>query len=413
MISSTPHCASPSYRIEVSGSLSPFEQLWPVTGALGDARCYPFQCADVLRVWCETIGRARNVEPFFVAAFGAANEPVFLLPLGIYNSNGTRVVRFLDGGVSDYNAPVVFSAAANLTRRDMQALWDSLREQLAPVDLILLEKMPEYVHDIRNPLADFATHSHGEDCHAVTLNGSWDEFASRHMPSLRDSQRRRRKLDKLGTVRFAIARTENERQRFFAAMVCMKRKRFADTSAHDIFADPGYLEYYTEMTRALGPGGTVQLSALLLNDRILAADWGFVSGNRFYDLMPGYQSGEWRSYSPGRLLTEWMTEQCLEQGMEAFDYGIGDEPYKFRYCNSRISLQNAYVPETVKGAIYGKMLLLQSAAKSLLRETKVGGMLKAARRRIREIKPSQPPTGGYAPAMAALICSATLVADAV
>jgi hypothetical protein len=53
-ISSTPHFASPSYRIEVSSSLSPFEQWWPVTSELGDARCYPFQCADVIRVWCDT-----------------------------------------------------------------------------------------------------------------------------------------------------------------------------------------------------------------------------------------------------------------------------------------------------------------------------------------------------------------------
>jgi CelD/BcsL family acetyltransferase involved in cellulose biosynthesis len=132
------HGESAIVRIEVSQSLDRFRQWWPTTGALGEARCYPFQCADVLRVWCDTIGRARDVEPVFVAAFDAYDEPLLLLPLGIYSSNGTRVLRFLDGGVSDYNAPVVFPATENIAARDIHAFWDSLQRRLDSVDLIVL-----------------------------------------------------------------------------------------------------------------------------------------------------------------------------------------------------------------------------------------------------------------------------------
>jgi hypothetical protein len=55
----------------------------------------------------------------------------------------------------------------------------------------------------------------------------------------------------------------------------------------------------------------------------------------------------------------------------------------------------------------------QAATKSMLRDTKIGGMLKAARNRIRELRPARPVTGGgYSPAVTALICSVTLAVDA-
>jgi CelD/BcsL family acetyltransferase involved in cellulose biosynthesis len=273
--------------------------------------------------------------------------------------------------------------------------------------------MPDWVHGMRNPLTTLATSARDENCHAVSLAGTWEEFSRRHLPNLRDSNRRRRKLDKLGTVRFAIAETDAERRKFFDAMVQMKRQRFADTGAQDIFNDPGYFDYYAEITRVLGPAGTIQLSALMLDGRILAADWGFVSGNRFYDLLPSYRAGEWRSYSPGRLLTEWLTEHCLERGLDSFDYGIGDEPYKLDYCDNRIPLNDAHLPVTAKGAVYGGLMRAQAATKSLLRDTKIGGMLKAARNRIRELKPARPAAGrDYTPAVTALICSVTLAVDA-
>jgi CelD/BcsL family acetyltransferase involved in cellulose biosynthesis len=101
------------FRIEVASSLEDFSAQWPTTADRGDARCYPFQCADILQVWCDTIGRANHVEPVFARIVSPEGDPLFLLPLGIEKSSGTRVLRFLDGGVSDYNAPVVYPRAAS------------------------------------------------------------------------------------------------------------------------------------------------------------------------------------------------------------------------------------------------------------------------------------------------------------
>jgi CelD/BcsL family acetyltransferase involved in cellulose biosynthesis len=134
----------------------------------------------------------------------------------------------------------------------------------------------------------------------------------------------------------------------------MKRQRFADTAAIDIFAETGFRQFYAEATRQLGGAGTVQLSALFADDKIIAADWGIASRGRYYDLVPSYDSGEWRAYAPGRLLTEWLLRHHLERGDRIFDYGIGDEAYKFDYCNLHTGYWTRTYRQRLKGAAYNR-----------------------------------------------------------
>jgi CelD/BcsL family acetyltransferase involved in cellulose biosynthesis len=192
----------------------------------------------------------------------------------------------------------------------------------------------------------------------------------------------------------------------------MKRRRFANTAANDIFSDSGYWRFHAEATRRLGAAGTVQLSALIADNQIIAANWGIVAGERYYDLVPSYETGEWKTYAPGRLLTEWLLRQHAERGDRIFDYGIGDERYKFDYCNLRTPLTDAYIPVTIKGSAYNRLLQLRLAAKSRLRDTKLGGVLKAARSLLTAGRSSPMPPSETLPAWIALLGSVTLVVDA-
>lgn len=355
---------------------------WPRTDAPGNASCYAFQCADILEAWCETIGTARRIEPLFVTFFGT-DGPALLLPLGLQQCNGVRVLRFLDAGLSDYNAPVVFPAAAGWSSEEVKSAWSALRPRLPPFDVAILEKMPELVEERRNPLIALTNKSHPLSCHYATLNGPWDEFARTHMRNPADSRRRRRKLEKRGAARFEIARTEERRERFLKVMMDYKRQKFFETKGYDAFTDPGYGEYYLTVTRRLGGGKALHISALLLDDQVLAAHWGYVFAGRFYQLMPAHATGEWREFAPGRLLNEWLMEWAFNEGLRYFDFGFGDEPYKFDHCDVHVPLRDAVIPLTAKGRIYAAMLGMTSAAKHALAETRVGDVLRAARARLR------------------------------
>ena len=48
--------------------------------------------------------------------------------------------------------------------------------------------------------------------------------------------------------------------------------------------------------------------------------------------MPSYDPA-WGKASPGRLLLEHLIECSFREGLRAFDFTIGDEPYKASFCN--------------------------------------------------------------------------------
>jgi CelD/BcsL family acetyltransferase involved in cellulose biosynthesis len=214
-------------RVEVATSVDRLPAHWPRSTDPGAAQVHPFQCADVLAVWCDTIGRARGIEPLFVSVLAPSGRPLMLLPLGIRTQYGTKVLRFLDGGVSDYNAPALY-AGANFSG-NADALWAEIARHLPRFDIAILEKMPAAVGGLSNPLFALTTDEHHESCHAVSLYGPWETFARDKISNAADSRRRRRKLDKLGTVRIAIAESANEREHFLDAMMRMKRHKFIET----------------------------------------------------------------------------------------------------------------------------------------------------------------------------------------
>jgi CelD/BcsL family acetyltransferase involved in cellulose biosynthesis len=375
-------------RVSVSSSLRGFDAWWPRCGTRGEARCFAFQYADVLEVWCDTIGDANRIEPAFVTVFGESGRPALLLALGIETRNGARVLRFLDGGVSDYNAPIIFPEAARWAPEAAAVVWELLRRELPPFDLAVLEKMSDSVGGLSNPLYTLATVAHPESGHAVKLEGPWATFAREHIKNPSDSRRRRRKLEKLGNVQIVIAENAEQRAAFLEAMMRMKREKFLKTKGYDVFTEPGLGEFYRKATTRLGDAGPVQVSALLLDDKILAAHWGYVTADRFYHLMPAYTSGDLRAYAPGRLLNEWLLQWALESDLKFFDFGIGDEPYKFDYCDVDVPLRDAVLPVSAKGRRFAAMLGVKRSVKLSLRATPLAPSLVAMRNFWRRLRAS-------------------------
>ena len=397
-----------SFKIEVTSNLDDLADCWPTSAEPGKAHCYPFQYGDLLRIWCETIGRARGIEPVFAAVSLADGTPALLLPFCIERTGAVAILRFPDCGVSDYNAPVVFPAASALP--DIETVWSRLVKSLPPFDLAVLDKMPGTIHGIGNPFATLATESHPESGHGVTLRGPWEEFAKNRLPRWRDSRRCLRNLEKLGTVCFQIARDRRERAEFLDALFQQKRRRFEETMAIDLFDRPGVTDFYRRTTHS--SGGKAIVSALTLDGRVLAANWGLLSGDHYFDLMTSNEGGEFRTYAPGRLLNEWLLQWCIEQGIRISDFGIGDEAYKFRYCDVHTPLHDAYIPVTLRGTLYARAMRVHMAAKQALRDTVIGTAIKAARSRIQKFTAIRPAkTSPHLPAWIALIGSVSLAID--
>lgn len=288
---------------------------------------------------------------------------------------------------SDYNGPVLFRSAFVWDAEAVARLWRDLRQNLPAFDLAILEKMPAEIGGAPNPLMLLDPVANPVSGHAARLSGTWDDFAKTRLPRRQDSRRKLRKLEKLGSVAFSMARTPDEVEAYLEAMIRQKARRFAETWS-DGFAAPGKLAYFRAAAHRLGLSGPVRLFAMTVGDTIVATHWGMVALGRFYHMMPGYEGGPWRAFSAGKFLNEHLIEWSFGQGLETFDFGIGDEVYKSEYCDVLMPLHRVVRPVTIRGRAFVGL----SAVRDLLRRTALWQRVRWVKwRLVRRSPPAEEP----------------------
>jgi len=352
-------------QIRLARHIRDLAEFWPRWNTLGEARCYPWQCADILELYCDTFVPARKNEPLFVAILGRHDEPLMLISLVIQPYHDytrfirtVRILKFPDWGFSDYNAPVVFPPVANWDVKTARIIWRGLRKLLPSFDIALFEKMPDRVGDLPNPLSLLRTASDRYTGHAADLSGEWEDFASkipsrhswrtRHAVGHHVHGRRRRRggrFRELGPRTFELAKTPEQYDVFIEALIRQKRDRYPMclTLAEEV-------AYVKMARRRVYPSGPVCLFALKINDTIIATTFCLLIEQRLIAQFIS-DEGSWRPYSPGHLILNMICEWCFANRLQLFDFGIGDEPYKNDYCDIAIRLWQAEIPANVRGLI--------------------------------------------------------------
>jgi CelD/BcsL family acetyltransferase involved in cellulose biosynthesis len=345
--------AASVHHITVTSDLNDLANIWPRTGQMGEAHCHVFQRAELLQVWCDTVGKVRGTLPCFVAVHDTQERPLMLLPLGIERRLGVRILRFLDADVVDYNGPIVFPHTPDWDAAEFHALWQRICAALPAFDVALLQKMPHRVGDLPNPLMRLGALREPVSGHQLSRAPTWKEQEAR-LPHKASTQRKGRQLAKLGAVSFEVAEQPDDGHAFLEAMIEQKARRFAETRVPG-FEVPGKLAFFREATRRLAPLGLIHLSAMKVGDAIVATHWGLLSDDRLYHLMPAYAGGAWTRYSPGRMLNDFLVQWSHERGLMV-DFGIGDESYKLDYCDITVPLHGLAQPRTAAGHAYLQVL---------------------------------------------------------
>jgi CelD/BcsL family acetyltransferase involved in cellulose biosynthesis len=342
-----------SFKVRVADHLSNFADLWPRTDRCGSAHCYAFQCADILQVWCDTVGKARGTRALFVAVFDDIGRPLLLLPLGIERHRSViRILRFLDGGVCDYNAPVVFEPTRTWDRDTLERLWQELTRALPTFDIAEFEKMPADVCGVPNPFVGLGVTPFAASGHLTSITSGSGALTAKQLPHKRKSRQQRRRLTKLGQVVFTVAETPADRERIVQAMMRQKSRRYLETTGVDGLDRPGYRQFYIAMTERFTWPGPLLVTALEVDGKILSTIWGLIFNRRFLGLVMTFEGDEWKRFSPGRLLLEDLLDWSSFNGIRIFDFGIGDENYKLEYCNQTLMLYQANICVTVFGKAY-------------------------------------------------------------
>lgn len=390
------------YLVGACDSIRAIAPSWPVLADLGEAASgFAFQCRDHLEIWLETIGAGLQVKPTFVSVYRKSGEPVMLLAFGIEKNHGVRMLKFLDGGVADYNAPILYPAAGQLTAAETGALWKAICKALPSFDVAVLEKMPEYVGSIKNPLHILAQSRWHISGHYMHLRQPGQDQV--RPPNIKDSRRKRRRLSERGEVVFSIAHSEREIAAVYQAFLRQKSRRYMETLGHPGFDVPGQISYYLTLTQRQSERG-VQLAYLRVGEEIVATAWSLIAGRRFYYMMAGYEDGIWRTHSPSWLLLEELVNWSSHNNIDIFDFGIGDESYKLKWQETEMALWGGIHPRTLLGWSYVTLLHSYHRSKKSLPRSWVC-LLKSLRNRLQsraahpQISAPQQPKIGTIPSL--------------
>jgi CelD/BcsL family acetyltransferase involved in cellulose biosynthesis len=344
-----------SFKVELvdGGNLAAAD--WPSIADGRDLRMYIFQSREFLDIWLDTIGKASGVEPCFVVVRDPDRRPVLYLPLIIETKFNVRLLRFMDCGVADYNAPIV-AADRTLSRQEFHDVWADVLALLPGFDVIDLKKIASDVAGAVNPLTYLDCTPFGDSGHAIALTRLRDQTDTRRavVRLRRKLQTHAKGLSQIGEPRFIVNPDAAEAAPVAERLLELKRQKFQRTSTPDFLSAPGVERFYREMMSPGRLGTIAHLSALTIGDTVASAHLGFIGRGRFYYIFPAYDTAFGR-YRVGHLLMQHLVDQSVAQDFDAFDLGIGDASYKNKWATHHLALHSHERAATAAGRVYLQM----------------------------------------------------------
>jgi CelD/BcsL family acetyltransferase involved in cellulose biosynthesis len=342
---------SPDPSVEVRDAADWDALRWPSIAADPALEMSVFQSREFLETWMATIGRDRAVRPALVVVSDADARPVLYLPFAIETRFGVNLLRFMDAGVSDLNAPIM-ARDRRLTETEFAAVWRKIRSLLPPVDVIDLPKMPDHLAGQRNPMTWLPCASGHVYGHAVQLSHLPDIHERAPVVRMRKKLRRQfQRLGELAPARFVSNPAPEDLSRLVDGLFDLKRMQYLRTRGRDFLEGPGIRQFYRSMARPERLGRISDLSALMCGDEIASAHLGFIGRDRFYYVMPAYDI-RYRALAPGHQLLDHLLSHCRDAGYAVFDLGEGEHRYKEKFMTHQVRLRTYQHAVTVAGMIY-------------------------------------------------------------
>jgi len=364
-------------RIAVYEDLSAIERDWRAFEPHAD--CTVFQSFDWLATWQRHIGARNGVLPAIVVARDGEGTILFLLPLAVRPAGFARELTWLGSELCDYNAPLL--AATFSTRIDAKrfmALWENIARCLQDnprlhYDSIILTKMPETVGAQQNPMRHLGGTINASGAYLTHLTGDWETFytAKRSSATRRHDRSKRRRLAEFGEVKFVNPAGDSETLRTLDALMAQKARWFAHMGVANLFARPGYAEFYRALATDPATRHLVHVSRLDVGATSAAVNFGLTYRDCYYHMLASYDDGEVSRFGPGAAHLLDLLHLAIDRGFRIFDFTIGDERYKRDWCDTELKLYDFIAAATWRGALVALPMLAAQRLKRRIKQTPV------------------------------------------
>jgi CelD/BcsL family acetyltransferase involved in cellulose biosynthesis len=366
------------FRLELLDSFAAAEPLWRGI-EVAQPLSTPYQRFEWISHWFGKIGLPSGMSPLVAAGIDGDGAPLFIMPLVLEHRHGSTIARFCGGGHSNLNMAIwQRDFAANLTEFRVIALLHDVARARA-IDLFALLGQPPLWEGVHNPFAALPRRLSPDDVHGDALAADGSPFVPR-LPHI--MRKKARKLSKLNGYRYFMAATPHDVDRVLAAFRMQKAARFAQQGIHNVFDDPGVMDFVHAASRdGLSEGHPViELHALEAGGEILAVAGAVAENRRFSVMFNSITDNDHARLSPGIILMADIIASCQRRGATSFDLGAGHASYKDYFCSRAEQRFDCFIPFSARGRLLGAAY---EASDVLCRSLKTSPALMNALRTIR------------------------------
>lgn len=297
----------------------------------------------------------------------------FLLPLEVVSKGLLAFARYPGGSHANANFPATGLIAAQMTAENLQsAVRRAVKLSRPDIDAILLERQLETLDDQPNPMVGKNSAVSPNVALSFRLPPTFQELlkdrnGTKKQKKMRQMQRR---MDERGGWRVFRAASLGETLGVLDRFFLLKGERLKTQGIKDVFAEAGVQTFFKSLfSDALNtPSPRFELHALEVGGEIAAVAGCTINGKQLTVEFGGICSSD-RQLSPGDILYHFLIEQCCQRGFEKFDFGVGDEFYKRRWCDTETWHRDNYLPLTAKGHVAVTALTSMSAAKKRIKNS--------------------------------------------
>jgi len=345
----------PDLQLSVFTRLSEAEPDWQ---QLKDAhRGNPYQSAEWLEAWVDTLGRDLKVAPL-IAVGRLEGRAVVLLPLGLETSAGFTTLSFLGHQHGNQNTgiwdPDFYRAA---TPGQIAAFLRALCDR-SGADLLKLENVPHSWLGRDHPLVLEGATLSPSPVFARSLGTDFDTlFKEGHSKSARKNLlRKERHLQAAGDYRVARAEGTEERGRAMTAFLEQRALRALEAGIPNVFDTPSARTFLARMLgldheTAAGRKPLMDLWYLETGGAIRATCLCIDQGGTRYAYTNSVAHDDMLANSPGLvLIKEIVAQACAEPGLDRLDLGLGEERYKTAWADP-VALRDSLLAATFRGGV--------------------------------------------------------------
>lgn len=329
----------------------------------------PHQSLDWCRAWKETHDRQ-----VLVVRGALGRQALFILPFEIAHGRFFRTARLIGSDHSNLNTGLFAEGIETIANAELtRALADGFRQIRGFADLVTLERMPAAWRGVPHPLLSLPGDASPDASFQLPLLNNMEQTleqlnAKRRRKRMRISEKR---LAEFGGYDYLIVRQPSEAHALLDVFFGQKAARFARQGLPDVFGDAATRTFFHALIEG---GGLFELNAIRMRGEhrgeILAVAGLLRKGDHVICQFGSIDETVAAGSSPGELLFYRIIERLCGEGVNIFDFGIGDQSYKRSWCTIETPLRDITLPLTPRGHLAACIHRIMARAKRIVKANK-------------------------------------------